>query len=601
MSSSVFSKANALQQEQKPFALVTIVGKEGSASRENGRMVVRSDTHFWGTIGGGEMEAFALEKAVSLFREDKESWIGTFEIKQVNGQIAGKINLCIEHIKDNADTELFALAAEKEAFHSPFAYIMTLDGTERKRYLVDKEGTLYGKPSSLLESLAKDTLQTGKGKQLRIEDTTYFVDVPQGCTTLLLIGGGHVNQAIASLADTLQIEVQVLETRMEFARQELFPKAGNIVCTPTIMEALQATTITDNTFVVVAAHAFGDKEASYLLSTEARYIGILASSNKERALRSHLSLQTKDEKRLFSPIGLDLGSESPEEIAVSVLAEIMKVRSGTSGSSLKYQNRSLVIVRGAGDLATGVIIRLVNAGYKVLALETDKPTVIRCTVSLAQAMFDKTTTVENITAVRCENMDKVFSIIKEGKVPILADPEGEAIRQLRPLCVVDAILAKKNLGTTMQDAPLVIALGPGFTAGEDCHVVIETKRGHTLGSIITEGKAIADSGIPGIIGGFGAERVIRSPQAGIFHSDRKLGDIVQKGDCIAQVDDQPILATIDGMLRGLLNKGLPVTKGFKVADIDPRGKEAQFTTCSDKAKAIAGGVLEALDHFKNGL
>jgi xanthine dehydrogenase accessory factor len=601
MSSTVFSKAYELVQEGILFSMVTLIKKEGSASRENGRMLVYKDKQFTGTIGGGALEAFALEQAVLLQKSKTPSWIGSFAIEQVSKEKAGSVQLCIELIQTGEDDQLFLLASDLEHFHSPFAYVTTLQGEKKNRFLVTPEGFVYGKPSPLLAQKARETLMENKAKEIRDVEYTYFVDIPQTCASLLLIGGGHVNQAIAALANTVGLEIQILETREEYGQQSLFPNAKKLVIAPSIIEGLKKITITPYTFVVIAAHAFGFEEASFLFSTEAPYLGILASHNKERALQERLHLTVNNEKRLFSPIGLDIGSQSPEEIAVSVLAEIMKVKNKATGNSLKYQNRNLVIVRGAGDLATGVIIRLANAGYKVVALETDKPTVIRCTVSLAQAMFDKTTTVENTTAVRCDDSRNAFAILKQGNIPILADPMGDAIRQLKPLCVVDAILAKKNLGTKITDAPLVIALGPGFTAGEDCHVVIETKRGHSLGRIITEGKAIPDSGIPGIIGGYGAERVIRSPNEGIFHSDRKLGDIVQAGDCIATVNNQEILATIDGMLRGLLNNGLPVTKGFKVADIDPRGKDAEFTTASDKAKAIGGAVLEAIDHFKSSL
>lgn len=597
----IFSKAYELIQKGTKFSLVTLIKKEGSASRENGRMLVWEDKQCSGTIGGGALEAFAVEQAVLLQKSKEKTYLGSFSIEQVANRQAGSVQLYIEQIQPGEDDQLFLLATDLEHFHSPFAYVTTLTGDIKKRFLATPEGFVYGNPSPLLAQKTIEALSRNKGICIEEDKYTYFVDIPQTCASLLLIGGGHVNQAIANLADMLGFEIQVLETRDEFAQRSLFPKARRLVLAPTIKEGLDKVTVTPYTYIVIAAHAFGFEEASYLFSTDAPYLGILASHNKERALKEQLKLTPSDERRLFSPIGLDIGSQSPEEIAVSVLAEIMKVKNKTTGNSLKYQNRNLVIVRGAGDLATGVIIRLSNAGYQVIALETDKPTVIRCTVSLAQAMFDKTTTVEDTTAERCDNLANVYAILKEGKIPILCDPKGESIAKLKPLCVVDAILAKRNLGTNITDAPLVIGLGPGFTAGSDCHIVIETKRGHTLGRIIKEGCAIPDSGIPGIIGGYGAERVLRSPGEGIFYSDKKLGDIVKAGDCIATVDDQPVLATIDGMLRGLLNNGLLVTKGFKVADIDPRGKEAQFTTASDKAKAIAGGVLEALDHFRNSL
>ena len=184
-------------------------------------------------------------------------------------------------------------------------------------------------------------------------------------------------------------------------------------------------------------------------------------------------------------------------------------------------------------------------------------------------------------------------------IPILVDPEGDAIKTLKPFCIVDAILAKKNLGTTIDMAPFVVALGPGFEAGKDVDAVIETKRGHNLGRIIRDGSAIANTGIPGIIGGYGKERVMHSECEGIFKGAVEIGKIVKKGDVIAYIDETPVLASLDGRLRGLLHDGLFVPKGFKIADIDPRGEETDHLTISDKARAIAGGVLEAIDRFRN--
>ena len=203
-----------------------------------------------------------------------------------------------------------------------------------------------------------------------------------------------------------------------------------------------------------------------------------------------------------------------------------------------------------------------------------------------------------VTAQRIDSIDEVFPTIDKHLIPLLADPEGNAIKILKPMAVIDAIIAKKNLGTRISDAPLVVALGPGFQAGVDCHVVIETKRGHFLGSLIRHGNAMPNSGIPGIIAGYGKERVIHSSNPGTFrHAGFEIGDIVRAGDVIAYVDQVPQKTLIGGMLRGLLREGLTVPAGFKCADVDPRGEDACYTTPSDKAMAIAGGVLEAVDTF----
>ena len=258
----------------------------------------------------------------------------------------------------------------------------------------------------------------------------------------------------------------------------------------------------------------------------------------------------------------------------------------------------LIIVRGAGDLATGTIHRLKKSGFHLLVLETDHPAAIRRQVALSEAVYSGSTCVENVEAVRIESVEQMRQVWEEGKVPVLVDPFSESIRIAKPEVVVDAILAKKNLGTTREMAPLTIALGPGFTAGEDVDVVIETKRGHRLGRVIREGTAIPNTGIPGVIAGFGKERVIHAQAEGIFEDVRQIGDLVEAGEIIAQIRTQngtsvPVTTQITGILRGLLRSGYPVTPGFKVADVDPRKEElANCFLISDKARCIAGSVLE---------
>ena len=260
----------------------------------------------------------------------------------------------------------------------------------------------------------------------------------------------------------------------------------------------------------------------------------------------------------------------------------------------------LIIVRGAGDLATGTIHRLKKSGFHLLVLETDHPAAIRRQVALSEAVYSGSTCVENVEAVRIESVEQMRQVWEEGKVPVLVDPKGESIRLLKPKVVVDAILAKKNLGTTRDMAPLTIALGPGFTAGVDVDLVVETKRGHRLGRIIREGAAIPNTGVPGVIGGYGAERVIHAEKAGIFRNVCAIGDIVSAGETIAEIETPdgirtPVTTRIAGILRGLLRDGYPVTPGFKVADVDPRREELENCfLISDKARCIAGSVLELI-------
>lgn len=318
------------------------------------------------------------------------------------------------------------------------------------------------------------------------------------------------------------------------------------------------------------------------------------------------------------------------------------------------KNNLLIICRGAGDLATGIIHRLHRAGHRVIALETDYPAAIRRQVSFCEAVYDGSAAVEGVTArlvpalTDAENDTEIVTeadaetdaetysglndtptahivsekwsrsaieaVLEAGEVPLLIDPTGESIVLLKPDVVIDAIIAKKNLGTTINMAPLVIGVGPGFTAGNDVHLVIESMRGHNLARIITDGMAQPNTGVPGNIAGFTSERVIHAPAAGYIHDVRKIGDIVQKGDEIARIypdkksydnalsEYVPVNATITGIIRGLIREGYYFKKGFKIADIDPR--ESELTNCftiSDKARSIAGSVLEAVSAFEHGV
>lgn len=253
-----------------------------------------------------------------------------------------------------------------------------------------------------------------------------------------------------------------------------------------------------------------------------------------------------------------------------------------------------VLIRGAGDLATGIALRLYRAGLRVAMTDIEMPTAIRRTVCFSQAIVHGEMTVEDVRAVRADGTDHALRLLEQGVIPVLVDPEGQMIRALRPDAVVDAILAKKNLGTKITDAPVVVGVGPGFTAGEDCHAVVETMRGHTLGRVIRTGSAIPNTGIPGLIGGFAGERVLRAPADGTFCQVLEIGTQVKMGDVAATVNGEPMLCTLDGVLRGILADGTTVFKGMKAGDIDPRCKVEHCYTASDKAIAVGGGVLEAI-------
>ena len=256
-----------------------------------------------------------------------------------------------------------------------------------------------------------------------------------------------------------------------------------------------------------------------------------------------------------------------------------------------------VLIRGAGDLASGIALRLFHAKMEVVMTDLPRPTAIRRTVCVSQAIHFGTMTVEDVTAVFAKTPEAAVSILKEKKIPVLADPEAACIAALRPDAVVDAILAKRNLGTKITDAPCVIGVGPGFTAGVDCHACVETMRGHTLGRVITEGSPIPNTNIPGLIGGFTGERVLRAPADGIFRQRLEIGDMVEQNEIAGYVGTEPMRCQISGVLRGLLADGTPVHRGMKAGDVDPRGEISYCKLVSDKALAIGGGVLEAILRF----
>lgn len=246
-------------------------------------------------------------------------------------------------------------------------------------------------------------------------------------------------------------------------------------------------------------------------------------------------------------------------------------------------------------MGTGTICSLHRCGFRLLVLEHTTPLAIRRSVSLCEAVYDGTATVEGVTAERIADVSMKEDAWRRGMVPVLADPGGETIGTLEPDAVIDTILAKKNLGTEMSMAAFTIALGPGFEAGKDVHCVIETARGHDLGRIIYHGPTRPNSSIPGEIGGYTRERVVHAPESGALQVVRDIGSRVQRGDIIAHIGAVSVPAPINGFVRGMIRDGFTVRKGMKIGDIDPRTDQPEnCTTISDKARCISGGVLEAL-------
>ncbi|MBU1056388.1 MAG: EF2563 family selenium-dependent molybdenum hydroxylase system protein [Proteobacteria bacterium] len=258
-------------------------------------------------------------------------------------------------------------------------------------------------------------------------------------------------------------------------------------------------------------------------------------------------------------------------------------------------NQLTIGIKGAGDMASAVAWRLYMANFKkIFMMEIPYPLAVRRGVCFCEAVHEGQKTIEGVQALKASSFEEIRKIWDKGKIAVVVDPEWKTLQKLQPDVLVDAILAKKNIGTKKSEATLVLGLGPGFCAGDDVHMAIETKRGHYLGRIITSGKPIPDTGIPGNIGGYTAERLLRAPAEGVFEARHDIGDIVKSGEVIANVGGAGLVAGIDGVIRGLIRPGTKVTKNMKVGDIDPRSDIGYCDTISDKAMAIAGSVIEAV-------
>ena len=498
---------------------------------------------------------------------------------------------------------IFEKAALCEKKNMAFA-LVTIAGVKgtvprkRGRMLVDGQGntvsTIGGyEIERKCAEAALQCIEDGRSRMIAISvrdkgEMSVMIDVVNRIKKAYIIGFGHVGQAVAGCLYRLGYAIYIYDDGPDTVYE-------NAVEVNRGYDSLSSLVLDEHSCLIITT-----SEKDYALESidwsRAFYVGAISSRSRIVTKRSDAS------SPLCIPMGYDTGAETPEEIAVSVAAEVMKFYNRAGGLSLYERRRRLVVVRGAGDLATGTIIRLTRAGYDVLCLEIEKPTQVRRNVSFAEAVYEKEWTVDGLTCRLIDSWRECFRAFDEGVVPLLIDGSGECIKQLEPSVVIDAVIAKKNLGTHIDMAPLTIALGPGFEAGRDVDVVIETKRGHNLGKIITRGYAEANTGVPGIIGGYGKERVIRSSASGVFKGVKTFGDIVEAGDVIAYVGDVPQHTLISGMVRGMLHDGLEVCEGFKIADVDPRGSGVDYTSVSDKARCIAGSVLEVVDsYFAKGL
>ena len=483
-------------------------------------------------------------------------------------------------------TKFFSQAAiaEEEGLSSAIITLLKKDGIGARRtsrMIVFEDGSTVGTlgGGDAEREAVKDAIELIKIGKSEIRSysnhnsgtLTFMIDVLSRKKSVYIFGSGHVSRALKEVFSILGFSVNVVDA---------FFSEGD--------DDFNSDDVDSSTAIIFTDHKNREKFYSAAVDSDAFYIGLLGSRSKRHDIK---------DKRIFYPAGLDILSETPEECAVSIASEVLAVLNKKSALSIKDERRRFIIVKGAGDLATAVIVRLAKAGYNVLALETEKPSVIRRTVSLAEAVYDGEAEVEGVKARLIKDTSSVFEAFDDGCVPILVDEKAESVKALQPEVLIDAIIAKRNLGTSIDDAPLTIALGPGFSAKVDCDYVIETKRGHNLAKIIEEGRAEENTGIPGDILGYSKERVIHSPSSGVIKNIKKIGDIVQQGDVIANVKDVEVKASISGMLRGLIKDGYKVEKGLKIADIDPRGDKAEYLSISDKARAIAGSVLEVVDAY----
>ncbi len=523
---SLFADIDAIVDSGEPVALLTIVGKEGSAPRDVGaRMAVTRDDEV-GTIGGGTVESLAIEEAREVLAGEAEPGVRTYELRPGGntGMVCG--------------------------------------------------GSM-----------------------------DVFIDRLRGNRRLVIAGGGHIGAELASMADRLGYDTTVVDDREEYTAEDRFPD-GTTVIQGDYEADVAGQPLTEESAVVVATRsgAYDRNAVRAGLDEGAGYVGLVASADKTEHVLEGLREEgyaERDLARVRAPVGLDLGGSSPAALALAVLAEMQRDFYGASGTSeASFALDDLAVVRGGGDLGSGVAYRLHQAGFPVVVTDVEQPTAVRRAVAFASAMYEETLEIEGVTARRVEDVDEAVRVLRGDEIPVLVDPDAEIADELDAAILVDAIMAKGKFdtGTRRDDADVVVGMGPGFTAGEDVDAVVETDRGHELGRVYYSGTARDYDGEPGERRGYTHERVLRAPSAGEWQPTVELGELVEAGDVVGHVGEDTVETDIDGLVRGLVHAGVDVDEGTKLGDVDPRGESVDHTKISDKALGLGGGVLEAVLH-----
>jgi xanthine dehydrogenase accessory factor len=520
----LFERVEDLVARGESVAMLTVVGKDGSAPREVGAKMLVTRTETYGTIGGGTVERLAIEAGREVLGGDAEPGVRTYELEPGGntGMVCG--------------------------------------------------GSM-----------------------------DVFVDRLRGQARLYIAGGGHISQALAPLADRLGYDVTVVDDREAYADPDDFPE-GTDVHHGDYGDVIRELPTTEETAVAVATRSgtFDADAVAAALDGGAGYVGLVASADKtDHVFESLLEdgYRRRDLSRVRAPVGLDLGGGGPADVALSILSEVhMDRHEATGGRASSLDLTELVVVRGGGDLGSGVAYRLHRAGYPVIVTDVERPTVVRRGVAFGAAVYEGTTRVEDVTGRHVEELDGAVEALAAGEVAVLVDPDATVAEELPPAVLVDAIMAKGKFdtGTRRGDADVVIGLGPGFEAGVDVDAVVETDRGHELGRVFYEGTASDYDGTPGERMGYTHERVQRAPTDGRWETAVDIGAMVSAGDAVGYVDDEPVRTEIDGLVRGLVHGGLEVTEGTKLGDVDPRGESVDHTKISDKALCLGGGALEAV-------